>query len=64
MGIVLEAVLVSSDVRIVVGALVVGCNPLLFIVTQVPESRGISLEKLETGVVTGSIYTVSPRKRR
>lgn len=34
----------------------VGAIALIFVITQVPETRGISLEKLEKDVTTGSAY--------
>lgn len=34
----------------------VGAVALIFVITQVPETRGVTLEKLEEGVTTGSIY--------
>jgi hypothetical protein len=37
----------------------VGAVALVFVVTQVPETRGRSLEALEEDVSTGAIYTVS-----
>ncbi|KAB1658027.1 sugar porter family MFS transporter [Pseudoclavibacter chungangensis] len=43
----------------------VGAIALLFVITQVPETRGVTLEKLEVGVTTGAIFTVpATRKRR
>ncbi|WP_432565371.1 sugar porter family MFS transporter [Kineococcus sp. SYSU DK003] len=37
----------------------VGALALAFVVTQVPETRGISLEKLDEGVTTGAVYGFS-----
>jgi major inositol transporter-like SP family MFS transporter len=34
----------------------IGVIALIFVVTQVPETRGVSLEKLEEGVTTGAVY--------
>lgn len=42
----------------------VGALALLFVATQVPETRGVSLEVLEEDVATGNIYTVSRKSRR
>ncbi|GAA4775552.1 sugar porter family MFS transporter [Microbacterium gilvum] len=42
----------------------VGALALLFVVTQVPETRGRTLEALEEDVTTGAIYTVSKRDSR
>ncbi|GAB3253237.1 sugar porter family MFS transporter [Arthrobacter pigmenti] len=38
----------------------VGLVALLFVITQVPETRGRSLEDLEVDVSTGAIYVVKP----
>jgi predicted MFS family arabinose efflux permease len=35
----------------------VGALALLFVITQVPETRGRTLEALEEDVTTGAIYT-------
>lgn len=35
---------------------VVGAIALVFVITQVPETRGITLEKLEEGVSSGTVY--------
>jgi len=45
---------------------VIGAIALLFIVTQVPETRGWSLEKLEEEVTTGAIYidTIKGKAKR
>ncbi|KAB1652302.1 sugar porter family MFS transporter [Pseudoclavibacter chungangensis] len=40
----------------------IGAVALLFTITQVPETRGVTLEKLEVGVTTGAIHVV--RRRR
>lgn len=42
----------------------VGALALVFVVTQVPETRGRTLEALEEDVTTGAIYTVSKRDSR
>ena len=42
----------------------VGVLALVFVVTQVPETRGVSLETLEEDVSTGAIYAVKKRKAR
>lgn len=34
----------------------VGVIALMFVITQVPETRGITLEKLEEGVSSGTVY--------
>ncbi|HLT67727.1 MAG TPA: sugar porter family MFS transporter [Microbacterium sp.] len=39
----------------------VGAVALLFVVTQLPETRGRTLEQLEEGVTTGQIFTLSKR---
>ena len=36
----------------------VGALALLFTITQVPETRGVTLEKLEVGVTTGAIHVL------
>ncbi|MGO2111626.1 MAG: sugar porter family MFS transporter [Pseudoclavibacter sp.] len=41
----------------------VGAISLLFVVTQVPETRGITLEKLERDVSTGAIHTITRTTR-
>ncbi|WOF22525.1 sugar porter family MFS transporter [Microbacterium betulae] len=43
---------------------VIGIFAVLFVYTQVPESRGRTLEEVEEGVTTGSIYTISKRRAR
>ncbi|WP_324012562.1 sugar porter family MFS transporter [Microbacterium sp. JZ37] len=42
----------------------VGALALLFVLTQVPETRGRTLEALEEDVTTGAIYTVSKSAAR
>lgn len=41
----------------------IGAVALVFVVTQVPETRGITLEKLEEDVSTGAIHTITPTTR-
>lgn len=41
----------------------VGAIALVFVITQVPETRGITLEKLEEDVTTGAIHTVTRTTR-
>ncbi|MGO3886813.1 MAG: MFS transporter, partial [Mycetocola sp.] len=43
---------------------VIGIIAVVFIYTQVPESRGRTLEEVEEGVTTGAISTVAARRRR
>jgi sugar porter (SP) family MFS transporter len=42
----------------------VGALALIFVITQVPETRGRTLEALEEDVTTGAIYTVSQKEAR
>lgn len=42
----------------------VGLLSLIFVITQVPETRGRTLEDLDTDVSTGAIYTVTGNSRR
>ncbi|GAA4195282.1 sugar porter family MFS transporter [Microbacterium oryzae] len=42
----------------------VGALALIFVITQVPETRGRTLESLEEDVTTGAIYTVRARSPR
>ena len=42
----------------------VGALALIFVITQVPETRGRTLEALEEDVTTGAIYTVRARSPR
>ncbi|NHI16281.1 sugar porter family MFS transporter [Microbacterium excoecariae] len=39
----------------------VGVVALIFVITQLPETRGRTLEQLEEGVTTGTIFTMSKR---
>lgn len=41
----------------------IGAVALVFVVTQVPETRGITLEKLEEDVSTGAIHTITRTTR-
>jgi len=41
----------------------IGVVALTFVVTQVPETRGVSLEKLEEGVTNGAVYDFRTRPR-
>ena len=38
---------------------VIGAAALIFVITQVPETRGITLEQLEEDVTSGRAYTFS-----
>ena len=41
----------------------IGVVALIFVVTQVPETRGVSLEKLEEGVTNGAVYDFKKASR-
>ncbi|WP_394255721.1 sugar porter family MFS transporter [Pseudoclavibacter helvolus] len=40
----------------------IGAVALLFTITQVPETRGVTLEKLEVGVTTGAIHVLGKNR--